>query len=109
MLEPDEILGHMRQVLGRAGPLAGHTVLVTAGGTHDPIDPVRVIANRSSGRQGFALARAAIDRGAVVTLVTGPSTLTAPVGAQRIDIGTAAEMQEAVLSRLGAPHGFRRA
>ncbi|HKY85025.1 MAG TPA: bifunctional phosphopantothenoylcysteine decarboxylase/phosphopantothenate--cysteine ligase CoaBC [Anaerolineales bacterium] len=100
MLEPDEILGHMRQVLGRAGPLAGHTVLVTAGGTHEPIDPVRVIANRSSGRQGFALAQAAIDRGAVVTLVTGPSTLTAPVGAQRIDIGTAAEMQEAVLSRL---------
>jgi len=61
---------------------------------------VRVIANRSSGRQGFALAQAAIDRGAVVTLVTGSSTLTAPVGAQRIDIGTAAEMQEAVLSRL---------
>jgi phosphopantothenoylcysteine decarboxylase/phosphopantothenate--cysteine ligase len=61
---------------------------------------VRVITNRSSGRQGFALAQAALDRGAEVTLVTGPSALTTPVGAQRIDIGTAAEMQEAVLSRL---------
>ena len=102
MLEPDEILGHLRQVLGRSGPLAGHTVLVTAGGTHEPIDPVRVISNRSSGRQGFALAQAAVDRGAQVTLVSGPTTLETPIGAQRIDIGTAAEMQQAVLSRLEA-------
>jgi phosphopantothenoylcysteine decarboxylase/phosphopantothenate--cysteine ligase len=100
MLEPDEILGHLRQVVGRSGPLAGHTVLVTAGGTHEPIDPVRVISNRSSGRQGFALAQAAVDRGAEVTLVSGPTALATPIGVQRIDIGTAAEMQEAVLSRL---------
>ncbi len=100
MLEPDEIIGHLRQVLGRDGPLAGHPVLVTAGGTHEPIDPVRVIANRSSGRQGFALAQAAIDRGAAVTLITGPTALTTPIGVTRIDVGTAAEMQEAVLSRL---------
>jgi len=100
MLEPDEILGHLRQVLGRSGPLVGQTVLVTAGGTHEPIDPVRVISNRSSGRQGFALAQAAVDRGAEVTLITGPTALTTPIGVQRIDIGTAAEMQEAVLSRL---------
>ncbi len=101
MLEPDEIMGHLRQVLGRTGPLAGHTVMVTAGGTLEPIDPVRVIANRSSGRQGFALAQAAVDRGATVTLVTGPAALATPIGVQRIDIGSAAEMQEAVLSRLG--------
>jgi len=100
MLEPDEILGYLRQVVGRSGPLAGHTVLVTAGGTHEPIDPVRVISNRSSGRQGFALAQAAVDRGAEVTLVSGPTALATPIGVQRIDIGTAAEMQEAVLSRL---------
>jgi phosphopantothenoylcysteine decarboxylase/phosphopantothenate--cysteine ligase len=100
MLEPDEILGHLRQVVGRSGPLAGHTVLVTAAGTHEPIDPVRVISNRSSGRQGFALAQAAVDRGAEVTLVSGPTALATPIGVQRIDIGTAAEMQEAVLSRL---------
>jgi phosphopantothenoylcysteine decarboxylase/phosphopantothenate--cysteine ligase len=99
LLEPEEIIGHLRRVLGRSGPLAGHTVLVTAGGTQEPIDPVRVISNRSSGRQGFALAQAAVDRGAAVTLVSGPTALTTPVGVQRIDVETAAEMQEAVLSR----------
>jgi len=100
MLEPDEIVGHLRLALGRTGPLAGRRVLVTAGGTHEAIDPVRVIANRSSGRQGFALAQAAIDRGADVTLVSGPSALPTPVGARRIDVVTAAEMQQAVLEHL---------
>jgi len=102
LLEPEEIVGHLRMILGRAGPLAGRSVIVTAGGTHEPIDPVRVVANRSTGRQGFALAQAALDRGATVTLVSGPSTLATPVGAERIDVTTAAEMQQAVLSRLEA-------
>src|SRR3990172_5805473 len=81
LLEPEEIVGHLRLILGRTGPLAGRSVIVTAGGTHEPIDPVRVVANRSSGRQGFALAQAALDRGASVTLISGPSTLATPVGA----------------------------
>jgi phosphopantothenoylcysteine decarboxylase/phosphopantothenate--cysteine ligase len=102
LLEPEEILGWLRLTLGRGGPLAGRTVIVTAGGTHEPIDPVRVVANRSSGRQGFALAQAALDRGASVMLISGPSTLATPVGAERIDVATAAEMQQAVLSRLEA-------
>jgi phosphopantothenoylcysteine decarboxylase/phosphopantothenate--cysteine ligase len=100
MLEPEEIVGWLRLTLGRTGPLAGRSVLVTAGGTQEPIDPVRVVANRSSGRQGFALAQAALDRGASVTLVSGPSSLPAPVGVERIDVATAAEMQQAVLDRL---------
>jgi len=102
LLEPEEILGWLRLTLGRGGPLAGRTVIVTAGGTHEPIDPVRVVANRSSGRQGFALAQSAIDRGAAVTLISGPSTLATPVGAERIVVSTAAEMQQAVLERLEA-------
>lgn len=102
LLEPAEIVGHLRLTLGRAGPLAGRSVIVTAGGTQEPIDPVRVLANRSSGRQGFALAQAALDRGASVTLISGPSSLSTPVGAERIDVATASEMQQAVLSRLEA-------
>jgi phosphopantothenoylcysteine decarboxylase/phosphopantothenate--cysteine ligase len=100
MLEAEEIVGWLRLTLGRTGPLAGRAVIVTAGGTHEPIDPVRVVANRSSGRQGFALAQAALDRGASVTLISGPSSLVTPIGAERLDVGTAAEMQRAVLARL---------
>lgn len=100
LLEPEEIVGHMRRILGRDGALAGQRVLVTAGGTHEPIDPVRVIANRSSGRQGYALAQAAVDRGAQVTLVSGPSAQTPPVGAEFVRVATAAEMQAAVVDRL---------
>jgi phosphopantothenoylcysteine decarboxylase/phosphopantothenate--cysteine ligase len=71
---------------------------VTAGGTHEHIDPVRVIANRSSGKQGFALAQSAIDLGAEVTLITGPVHLSSPVGVRRLDVTTATEMRDAVLS-----------
>ena len=98
MIEPDEILGRVRLALGRAGPLAGRRIVVTAGGTQEPIDPVRFISNRSSGKQGFALAQAALDRGAKVTLITGPNTLPTPIGAERVDVNTAAEMAEAVLN-----------
>jgi phosphopantothenoylcysteine decarboxylase/phosphopantothenate--cysteine ligase len=97
MLEPEEILGHVRLAAGRNGPLAGRRVVVTAGGTQEPIDPVRVIANRSSGKQGFAVAQAALDRGAAVTLVAANCVLTTPVGAARIDVATAQEMADAVL------------
>lgn len=97
MLEPAELIGHIRRVLGASGPLKGRLVVVTAGGTQEPLDPVRVLANRSSGKQGFALAQAALDRGAEVTLITAPAGLVAPVGAQRIDVQTAAEMRRATL------------
>ena len=80
--------------------LAGKHILVTAGPTHEPIDPVRVIANRSSGRQGFAVAAAAAERGARVTLVAGPVTLETPPGVERIDVETAGEMADAVMKAL---------
>jgi phosphopantothenoylcysteine decarboxylase / phosphopantothenate---cysteine ligase len=97
MLEPDEILGHVRRAAGRNGPLAGRHVVVTAGGTEEPIDPVRSLSNRSSGKQGFAVAQAALDRGANVSLVAAPCSLPTPVGASRIDVSTAHEMAHAVL------------
>ena len=98
MLEPAEIIGHMRLLLGQQeGKLRGKRLVVTAGGTSEPIDAVRVITNRSSGKQGFAIAQAAIDQGANVTLISGPTHLPTPVGAKRIDINTAQEMLSAVL------------
>lgn len=83
-------------------PLHGKHVLVTAGPTHEPIDPVRYIANRSSGRQGFAIAAAAADAGARVTLVAGPVHLPTPAGVMRVDVETAIEMEKAVLDALPA-------
>jgi phosphopantothenoylcysteine synthetase/decarboxylase len=80
--------------------LAGKHILVTAGPTHEPIDPVRVIANRSSGRQGFAIAAAAAEAGADVTLIAGPVTLDSPAGVRRIDVETAEEMANAVFAAL---------
>jgi phosphopantothenoylcysteine decarboxylase/phosphopantothenate--cysteine ligase len=100
MVEPAELFGHIRLLLGRSGPLSGRQVVITAGGTQEPIDPVRVIANRSSGKQGFALAQAAIDLGAQVTLISGPVSLSEPVGARRIDVSTAQDMHQAVLAAL---------
>jgi phosphopantothenoylcysteine decarboxylase/phosphopantothenate--cysteine ligase len=100
MVEPAELVGHIRLVLGRGRNLAGRRVLVTAGGTHEAIDPVRVIANRSSGKQGFALAQAALDRGAMVTLISGPSALATPIGAERVEVETAEAMQGEVQARL---------
>ena len=80
--------------------LAGKHILVTAGPTHEPIDPVRVIANRSSGRQGFAIAAAAAEAGALVTLVAGPVSLETPAGVERVDVETAEQMAEAVFAAL---------
>lgn len=82
--------------------LKGKHILVTAGPTHEPIDPVRVIANRSSGRQGFAIAAAAVQAGARVTLIAGPVALETPAGAKRVDVETAVEMQRAVEAALPA-------
>lgn len=95
--ETPDLLGHIRLVLGRKGVLAGRTVVVTAGGTAEPIDPVRVITNRSSGKQGYALAQAAVDAGAQVTLISTPVTLTPPVGARVVPVETAQQMLAAVL------------
>lgn len=82
--------------------LAGKHILVTAGPTHEPIDPVRVIANRSSGRQGFAIAAAAAAEGGRVTLVAGPVSLETPAGVDRIDVETAEQMANAVFASLPA-------
>lgn len=98
MVEPGDLVGHIRLALAKDGPLAGRRVTVTAGGTQEAIDPVRFISNHSSGKQGFAMAQAALDRGASVTLITGPNTLTTPTGAERIDVRSAEEMAEAVLA-----------
>lgn len=98
MLEAPELLGHIRMLLGKAGPLAGRRVVVSAGGTQEPLDPVRVLTNKSSGKQGYALAQAAIDSGADVTLVSAPTGLTPPVGARLVAAQTARQMLEAVLA-----------
>jgi phosphopantothenoylcysteine decarboxylase/phosphopantothenate--cysteine ligase len=98
MVEPPEILGFVRSVLGEQGTLAGRKIVVTAGGTHEAIDPVRFIGNRSSGKQGFAIAQAALDRGAQVTLIVGASSLPTPYGAIRSDVESAQQMSDAVLA-----------
>ncbi len=100
--ETPELIGHIRLLLGRRGLLAGKRVLVTAGGTQEPLDPVRVLTNRSSGKQGYALAQAALDAGAQVTLITTPTALTPPVGAQVIRVETARQMRDAVLEAFPA-------
>lgn len=98
MIEPAEIIGHIRAALGRNGKLAGKKVVVTAGGTQEALDPVRVITNRSSGKQGYALAQAALDAGAEVCLITAPTALTPPVGARVVRVTGVQEMLEAVLN-----------
>lgn len=100
LLETAQLMGVMRQVLGRDGVLAGKRVLVTAGATQEPLDPVRYLTNRSSGRQGIAIAQAAIDQGAAVTLITGDTAVPVPVGCQHIAIRTAQQLHDAVLGAL---------
>jgi len=96
LADVNDIIGSIRQVLGGDGDLTGRYIVVTAGGTQEPIDPVRYISNRSSGKMGYALAEAARDRGAKVTLVTAPTSLTEPIGVDVIRVGTAEEMRQAV-------------
>ena len=101
--EPEDILKAIERLLDDAPkPLAGKHVLITAGPTHEPIDPVRYIANRSSGKQGYALAHEAAKAGARVTLVSGPVELDAPVGVDLVSVETAQEMHEAVKAALPA-------
>jgi len=113
MAEPEAIVDAIEQALAAASPpidsprdpagsLKGRRVIVTSGPTYEPIDPVRFLGNRSSGRQGHAIAQAAIGAGANVTLVTGPVTLTDPPGAEVIHVGSAREMREAVEASLPA-------
>ncbi|MBV9259512.1 MAG: bifunctional phosphopantothenoylcysteine decarboxylase/phosphopantothenate--cysteine ligase CoaBC, partial [Ktedonobacteraceae bacterium] len=90
------LLGAIKKVLGRTGDLAGRRVLVTAGGTHEPIDPVRYLGNRSSGKMGYALASEARDRGAHVILISGPVALPAPYGVEVHRVETAIQMRDAV-------------
>lgn len=99
---PDMVEAVVDFFRGQVLPLTGKHAVVTAGPTHEPIDPVRYIANRSSGKQGFAVAGALAAIGAKVTLVSGPVTLETPAGVNRIDVETAVEMQEAVERALPA-------
>jgi phosphopantothenoylcysteine decarboxylase / phosphopantothenate---cysteine ligase len=116
--EPAEILGALRVLLGRGGPLAGRRVVVTAGGTQEPLDPVRYIGNRSSGQMGWALAEAALELGADVTLIHGPVAPAPPYGVTAVRVGTTREREAAVrapapgataLIMAAAPADFRPA
>ena len=98
LVEPAELLGHIRIMLGRQGPLSGKKIVVTAGGTQEPLDPVRVLTNKSSGKQGYALAQAALDAGGTTILVSAQTAIPAPVGARFIPANTAQAMLEAVLA-----------
>ena len=101
MADVDTIFAAIQEMLARSGTWAGRRVLVTAGPTREPIDPVRFLSNRSSGKMGYALAEAARVRGASVTLVSGPTALAAPSGIEMVRVETAAEMRSAV--RFHAP------
>jgi phosphopantothenoylcysteine decarboxylase/phosphopantothenate--cysteine ligase len=116
--EPETILAHIGRLLDGDGVLRGRRVIVTAGGTREPIDPVRFIANRSSGKMGVAIAAAAWRRGADVTLIAGPLAVPAPVGSTLVAVETAEEMRDAVAAHLpdadvlvmaAAPADFRPA
>lgn len=118
LVDTETLLGALRQALGAGGDLAGRRIVVSAGGTQEPIDPVRYIGNRSSGKMGFAIAEAARDRGATVVLVCGPGALATPYGVERVDVRTTAEMADAIgratdgcdaLIMAAAPADFRAA
>ncbi len=101
--EPDQIVQAIQAALHvKKGPLSGKSILITAGPTHEPIDPVRYIANRSSGKQGYALAEMAASLGADVSLVSGPTKLLPPTGLRFIEVETAREMRDATLANLPA-------
>ena len=100
LVETPELMGHICSILGRTGDLAEYTIAISAGGTQEPIDPVRVITNRSSGKMGYAIAEAARDRGAQVFLITAPTALADPVAVHICRVGTALEMRDAVLKAI---------
>lgn len=96
LASPDRLVAAVRRVLGRAGPLAGTRVVITAGGTREALDPIRYLGNRSTGMMGLALVNAAIDLGANVLLIAGPTIVTLPAGVEIIPVESAMEMAEAV-------------
>lgn len=98
LVEPAELLAHARQVLARGGPLHGRKVVVTTGPTREPLDPVRFISNRSTGKQGVAVAQAALDAGASVTLIHGPIAEPVPMGVTALPVQTTQEMADATLT-----------
>lgn len=98
MSEPQTILGRVRYLLTRGGPLAGRRIVVSAGGTREAVDPVRYLTNHSSGKQGYAVAQAALDAGAEVTLVSTMTSLPVPPGATLVAVDSAQQMAEAVLA-----------
>ena len=102
LAEPPAILQAIVDLIGGERPLEGRRAVITAGPTFEPIDPVRGLTNRSSGKQGYAIARALADQGCEVTLVSGPTALAAPAGVRRVDVETALEMKGAVVAALPA-------
>ena len=96
LADTETIIGTIKQVLGRKDDFSGKRIVVTAGGTQEPIDPVRHIGNRSSGKMGYAVAEAARDRGATVALISAPTSLPEPVGTVVVQVQTASQMKEAV-------------
>jgi phosphopantothenoylcysteine decarboxylase/phosphopantothenate--cysteine ligase len=96
LADVDKIIGTIKQVLGRSGDMTGKRIVVTAGGTQEPVDPVRFLGNRSSGKMGYALAEAARDRGAEVRLITAPTLLPEPAGVEVIPVDRASQMKEAL-------------
>ena len=106
MEDPQTIIDHLRLMFSRSNPLAGKKVVVTAGGTQEAIDPVRMISNRSSGKQGYALAQAALDAGAEVTLISAPTNLSVPLGCKVIQTTSAEDMLEAVLAEVKGAHAL---
>jgi phosphopantothenoylcysteine decarboxylase/phosphopantothenate--cysteine ligase len=100
MVEPAEIVNTIRYYLSRANPLNGKKIIVTAGGTQEAFDPVRILMNYSSGKQGYALAQAALDTGSDVILISAPTSLTPPAGCTLIPVKSAEEMHAAVLKEI---------
>jgi len=100
MLEPTQLAAHVAQIIAPSGPLAGKRVLLTAGPTRERIDPVRFISNRSSGKMGFAVAAAARDAGADVTIICGPVSIATPPGVRRVEVERAADMLDAVMKNI---------
>lgn len=98
--ETETLLGHIRRVIGGDGELASHKLVVTAGGTRESIDPVRFITNRSTGKQGYAIAQAAVDAGAEVALISSAAGLSTPVGATLVAVDSAESMRAAVLANV---------
>lgn len=100
MVEPSEIVNKIRYYLSRVNPLNGKKIVVTAGGTQEAVDPVRILTNLSSGKQGYAMTQAALDAGSEVTLISAPTSLTPPAGCTLIPVKSAGEMHAAVLKEI---------